>query len=306
MAIHLVAGMARGGTNLIWTSLASADNFYITRQEVNELLSTKNLSLYQKLYLESICLPRWYLHKFSKSSFLNINSAKNLNSAIIQVIQKELDSWLKLNYTNPPFLSIADIISQSDSTYVGLKMVSSWPGSLTYGLLQRNNPLKYIVFLSELLKVQHISVVVRHPFAQVEAWMRRGASEKLSFQYYNRYINYFMSLPYNMPHTKFSFIALERFLDDPIHAASTLSKNINPSSKPLSSIRVAKRPTINHGYINVTDKISQLYDESSIQCGIQRDIEEQHIARFQGNKNSFDALECIDKYNHFMQTLCSV
>lgn len=299
MAIHLVAGMARGGTNLIWTALASAENFYITRQEVNELLSTKNLSLYQKLLLESTCLPSWYFKSLSQVSALHSIRTQSLESTIIDSIQRELDLWLSLNYSEPPPLKMVDVLSPTSTTVVGLKMVSSWPGSLVYGLLQRNNPLKYIHFLSKLLSVQHISIVVRHPLAQAEAWMRRGASESLSFQYYNQYIDYFMSLPATMPHIRFSFVTLDRFLANPINSAYCLSKNICSTANSITAIRVAKQPTINNKYVNTTDKVSQLFDESNLQNGIQRDIEQQHIDRFQGNRCSSLALESKEKYELF-------
>lgn len=283
---HLIIGLSRGGTNLIWTALASFKQSAIPRQEVNQICSSINLAFTQKARLELGSLYNYYTR-----SEKAVDSSFN-RRLLLPIINTEVNYWQQLK--QPCCYGFAKDIQALESsgldTNIGLKLVSSWSPGLPYYLLQRHNPLKYVPGLIDACGINHIIVVIRSPLAQAEAWMRRGCSDKKAFWFYKNYLKYFRILPKRHPDCSFHYVKLESFLADPFRITEGIGSRLGLSPKHLDYLRVAKKPSLTNDYANISDKVSSLYTRQEIGSVIDGRIEKIHIERFSGDSTTRDAV----------------
>lgn len=290
---NIVAGMSRGGTNLVWTSLASPRYHFITKLEINQLLSAKQIGILSKYRLELFTLINWYCQKLG-----NIPAIKSNNLAIKKdylkiIIDKSLCKWISLGQQIDIGSENSYTIKDASSAQtVNLKMVSSWYHSPIYGLLQRNNPLKYLELLNSLLDPNKIVFVLRHPFAQAEAWMRRGCSEEMALRMYLFYANYYLKQKKHDVNNKIILCPLQSFLNDP---SELICKVHNLDT--LHAFRVAKQSSINNSqYRNTSNKISKLIPLQNFHEMVNPNIDDLHIKNFRGSKNSSQSLKALALY----------
>jgi hypothetical protein len=298
---HLVLGLSRGGTNLIWTALASFNSSIITRQEINEMCSTLHLTLYQKFLLESYCLKSYYLNEAPQQS----KAKKFLKILINEIVDKEINAWLRLGQPYTPRSNLVPNSSSPEQLYdqIGLKMVSSWSPNPAFHLAQRNNPLKYLPLFIDTFNIKSVVIIIRNPLAQAEAWMRRGCTSEKAFYFYNKYIKFYIKLPGIYPECKFYYLRLEDFVRDPFHFTEILGEKFSLTPNKLETLRVAKLPSLTQNFSNHTDKISSLFTRDTVHQVIDPTIEDLHVNRFKGNKLSNSAINATTLYNSYIQFL---
>ncbi|MDB4683214.1 hypothetical protein OAF05_01010 [bacterium] len=296
-AFNLVAGMSRGGTNLVWTALASTEYDFITKHEVNQLLSLNSLRFNRKLLLEAYSVFDWYISKETiKCKSLIKNPPFTRNFLIDEVFKSTID-WIKLGQPAPNKLGVLykkDDILKAKS--INLKMVSSWYHNMFYGLLQRNNPLKYFSLLDNLLCFSNIVLVVRHPFAQAEAWMRRGCSQEMALRMYIFYASYYLSLKNNDTNGRFHIFPLSPFLLEPNKYIQKIH-----NTPQLTQLRIAKKASLtDKSYKNTLDKKSSLVPLIDIQNSININIDDLHINQYRGPLDSPYAIRAISIYQNIV------
>lgn len=273
----LVSGLSRGGTNLIWTSLASRVNYFIPKLEVNQLFSTSQIGLKKKLLLESLALSEWYLSKPLNVEAQNV-TYRYFSHLISSNIKDSVHDWLLLGQADKSIQEFNRLFELRQARFA-LKMVSSWSPGPMYSLLLRNNPLKYINLIANSgLNINKYIFVLRDPRAQIEAWGRRGCAFSQGVLHYKRYMSFYLAFSRAHPDIT-RVIKLQSFLSDPLACVNSLYNFLGCSQPFINSVRIAKRPTLSaSGYINSSDKISSLYNSSSISAIIDSDIENKHIS----------------------------
>ena len=295
---RLVVGMSRGGTNIVWTSLASTEYSFLTNREINQLFSADSMGLRRKLRLETYSLGYWALSRdpFLRNTFFPRRFIPP--EFFHTLVNKSVIDWI--NIKQPSSATLGESYSLDDLACphsINLKLVSSWYHNPLYGLLSRNNPLKYISCIFSAFNISKLICVVRHPFAQAEAWMRRGCSETMAFKMYNFYVNYYNHLVKIDPFCNTIIVPFAEFVGDPALYVKCLLE-----ADHIESIRIAKKPTLtNANFVNVSDKQSQLVPLSNLASFFNRDIDKVHIDSFKGSKNSALALKSLNLYHEVLE-----
>lgn len=286
----VIAGMSRGGTNLLWNIVQSHPDVIDSYYELNEILARKTgIGWLEKLGVEIEALSGMHvpglcglvenrLERFSKKSF--------------QEDQFNREKRPGVTYDEGDF----------DSLIVCTKLVSAWEVDPLRKLLKRNDALKYIPILKRTFPEVKIVFLVRNGLAIAEGWGRRGADIQTAARWYAQYINSYEKHVEKYPGDSM-IVRFEDLLNDPFESATQLFHRLSLSNDPLDHLRIAIKPTIrsNHDIVNATRKNKIWIDRENWRNYLDISINEAQIERISvEDRRKFVSanLEIMERYGY--------
>lgn len=272
--IVTVAGMSRGGTNLLWNVLQSHPSLIDSYYELNEIFGRKTgVSLLGKLGIElealsHISLPgmsryvRRRLQRFARFSFENdpYNRWKTPEEC----------------YNAPEFATLT----------ICTKLVSAWEVDLGRQLLRRNDALKYLPILERAYNDQYVIFLARDGLAMLEGWTRRGAPVGVAARWYQRYASFYVS--YVRRHRKAMLVRFEDLLQTPFQTSEKIYTHLGLRPTKLTSLRIALKPTVRsqRGVSDQTCKPKRWITSHNVDDYIDKRINEAQIARLSAQQQA--------------------
>lgn len=242
-SLIVVAGMSRGGTNLLWNIIQSHPAIIDSYYELNEILGKKsNISIYDKILIEIEVL-----------SGISIPLSREILSSRISAFSKfsfENDIYNREKSPDVPYKD-----AELQSLRVCTKLVSAWESNWLRKILRRNDALKYIPVLEKTYSKLHIFFLVRNGLAVAEGWGRRGADIETAARWYRKYVLSYERYVALNP-TRATIIRFEDLLADPFKSAADISDFLGLARDKDAPLRIAIKPTIrsNQDVINTTEK----------------------------------------------------
>lgn len=239
----VIAGMSRGGTNLLWNIVQSHPLVIDTYYELNEILgNTTRIGLAEKISVEIEALGRFPITGSSK------------------IIRRRIDKFSLHSFQNDRFnREKFPGVTYSPQDYSSLtpctKLVSSWETNRMRMFLRRNDALKYIPILTRTYKDSRIIYLIRNGLAVAEGWMRRGADIKTAALWYGRYVRQYEEYVNYNPERSM-IIRFEDLLSDPFGISERIFQFLELENIYLDQLRIAIKPTVtsNQGLENNTQK----------------------------------------------------
>jgi hypothetical protein len=239
----IIAGMSRGGTNLLWNIVQSHPAVIDSYYEVNEIFGRKcNISNYDKFFIE-----------FNALSNSNIFDTRDLISSKFRLFAKYSFDNDEYNRQKAPS-SLYNDHEFSDLT-IATKLVSAWESDVARMVLKRNDALKYLPQLNHAYPDSKILFLIRNGLAVAEGWGRRGADIETAAHWYRKYVLFYEQYVKENPNPA-TIIRFEDLLEDPFTCAHKIFSFLSLPSVSEMPLRIAIKPTIrsNHEVVNTTEK----------------------------------------------------
>ena len=226
----VIAGMARGGTNLLWNIVQSHSRIIDSYYELNEICGHKTgISLCDKLRIE-------------------VDALLTLNVGGSKIVRERLKRFTKHSFDNDPF----NCFKAPNETYnmddfhqllPCTKLVSAWEVDKSRTILRRNDALKYLPILDQAFECKRI-FLVRNGLARAEGWGRRGCPVDVAAKWYRKYVHFYEKQVELNP-SKNMLVRYDDLLLSPFEAASRIYAFLGLSEQDLDYLRIAIKPTIN-------------------------------------------------------------
>jgi len=277
----LVAGMARGGTNILWNIVQSHPDVIDSYYELNEIygMSKTGISLSEKIAVELSAL--YGLH------------TKNVEKLTI----KRLAQFAKYSFENDKYnrYKFSDELYKKndfDNLTICTKLVSSWEKDFFRKFFRRNDALKYISVLKKSIPNVQIVFLIRNGLAMAESWKRRGSNIQKAAKWYRQYVQFYEEYCLNNPVTSI-LLKFEDITKDPFSVSEIIYKKLGLSPAKLDKLRIALKPTIkNQSIINTTKKDKVWIDRENY-----KNILDDDVNNAQMNNLSQDEIDFFIKYN---------
>lgn len=277
----LIAGMARGGINILWNIIQSHPDVIDTYYELNEIygMSKTNISLSQKIAVElsalyginifntgKLTVDR--LRKFAKYSFEN-------------------DEYNQYKFSNELYKK-----EDFNNLIICTKLVSSWEKDFFRELFKRNDALKYVNILKESIPNVQIVFLIRNGLAIAESWKRRGANINIAAKWYKEYVEFYEAYCKKNPNTSI-LLRFEDIIQNPFTVSEIVYAKLGLLPIKLDKIRIALKPTIkDQSIINTTKKNKLWIDKDNYQ-----NILDNNVNNIQINNLSKEEIDYFINYN---------
>lgn len=286
----IIAGMSRGGTNLLWNIVQSHPEVFDSYYEVNEIFGRKcNISILDKLRIE-----------FNALANVCLIDTRNLISSKIKYFAKYGFDKDRYNRQKTPS-SLYDDQEFSDLT-IATKLVSAWETDVVRKVLKRNDALKYLPQLNQSYPTSKVLFLIRNGLAVAEGWGRRGADIKTAANWYRKYVLFYEQYVKNNP-TRATIVRFEDLLEDPFVCALKVFDFLSLPSDSEMALRIAIKPTIrsNHGVVNTTEKSKVWINKDNFREFLDVGINEAQIDKLdKDKKNLFIELnrDLLERYRY--------
>ena len=279
--VILVAGMARGGTNILWNIVQSHPDVIDSYYELNEIygMSKTDISFSEKIAVELSALYGMHtqnvekltverLTRFAKYSFKN-------------------DKYNKYKFSNELYEK-----KDFDNLTICTKLVSSWEKDFFKEVFRRNDALKYIGILKKSIPNVQIVFLIRNGLAMAESWKRRGANIQIAAKWYRQYVQFYEEYCLTNPDTSI-LLKFEDITKDPFSVSEVMYKKLGLSPIKLDKLRIALKPTIkDQSIINTTKKDKVWIDRENYKNVLVGDVNNTQI-----NNLSQDEIDYFIKHN---------
>lgn len=270
-----IAGMSRGGTNLLWNIVQSHPEVIDTYYETNEIFGGKtSISLVEKFIVELSALIRYPNHWSSK------------------IAKNRLHRFAKYSFDNDVFNrqkypQVLYEASEFERLTICTKLVSAWEVNAMRKILKRNDALKYIPLLDAAFDNLKMIFLVRNGLAVAEGWGRRGADIDTAAFWYRKYVLYYENYAKSNPGKALIF-KFEDLLSDPFGSASKIFEFIGMPVNDLPQLRIAIKPTLrsNKDLKNVTEKDKVWVDRANFSKVVDSGINDLQIENFSKTKKN--------------------
>lgn len=241
--LYVIAGMSRGGTNLLWNVVQSHPAVIDSYFELNEIFGRKTAIGFAdkvKVELEALCGIR--------------------QAAVRQLIVERLAHFARKSFDEDTFNrekrpGVRYQSGEFPSLTVCTKLVSSWETDPLRKVLRRNDALKYLPLLERTFGEVRTVFLVRNGLAVAEGWRRRGAPIIDAAHWYRRYVLRYEAYVAQHP-GKAMIVRFEDLLADPFEVAGRVYRALDLDGPPPETLRIAIKPTIraNRDVVNTTQK----------------------------------------------------
>jgi len=286
----LIAGMSRGGTNLLWNIIQSHPKVIDSYFELNEIFGSKTkITLLEKAKIEASSLIKG----------MPINNST--------LIQNRINKYAWYSFTNDPFNKFKKPdIQYKDTEFsdliIATKLVSSWETDYFRKILKRNDALKYLPQMETAYPSMKVVFLVRNGLAVAEGWGRRGASIEASAHWYRKYLLFYQSYVNANPNHAM-IMRFEDLLIDPFESAFNVCDFLSLSSESNMALRIAIKPTIrsNHTVVNTTDKTKLWINKDNFSEFLDVGINDAQIKKLEKNKQNYfiqKNKDLLEKYQY--------
>lgn len=239
----IIAGMSRGGTNLLWNIVQSHPAVIDSYYELNEIFGRKtSIGLFEKIRIELEAL--WGIPTPSVCGLVK--------ERLSQFAQKSLRED---RFNCEKFPGVYYDPAESESLTVCTKLVSAWETDPLRKLFKRNDALKYIPLLERAFSKVKVVFLIRNGLAVAEGWGRRGAAIRTAAWWYGFYVAHYEEYVRKNP-DRSMIVRFEDLLTDPFSTAEHIWHRLKLPEIPLAHLRIAIKPTVrtNHNVVNTTEK----------------------------------------------------
>lgn len=269
----LVAGMSRGGTNLLWNIVQSHPKIIDSYYELNEIFGSKtNIPFFAKAKIES-------------SALFNLKLAGNaeLIRSRIEGFAQQSFSTDKYNKFKSPDKEYGS--SEFSELTITTKLVSAWESEFLRKALRRNDALKYLPQMEAAYPGMKVIFLIRNGLAVAEGWGRRGATIETAARWYRKYVLFYENY-ISLSQGRAMIIKFEDLLEDPFNSAQ---KAFDFLALPFSNempLRIAIKPTIraNKDVVNTTEKQKVWMTETNFSEYLDAKINSAQIEKLNKNK----------------------
>lgn len=227
----VIAGMSRGGTNLLWNIVQSHPDVIDSYYELNEIFGGKTgIGLLDKARIELEALGHIPCYGVARTARRRLHHYAAL-------------SFHQDRFNREKFPGVDYREQDLESLTICTKLVSAWEVDPMRKLLKRNDALKYLPLLRRGFPQMKVIFLVRNGLAVAEGWGRRGASIETAIKWYRRYVQFYENYVASNPRQAM-IVRFDTILSDPFAAAETIFENLGLAPTRLDHLRIAVKPTI--------------------------------------------------------------